>query len=97
MTNQCELEGISKCDSMEGEACDMPEKLLALADEAWNEVMKEKIKTAIQKSCGVKMDKLANLVAETNKAKWAHEIQGKVNCDAYKQSLLALFREDNGK
>jgi hypothetical protein len=38
--------------------------------------LKEKIKAEIGQSCGDEMDKLAKLVAETNKAKWAHNYQG---------------------
>jgi hypothetical protein len=52
----------------------MPEKLLALADEAWSQLLKEKIKTEISKSCAESIDKLAKLVAETNMAKWAYTI-----------------------
>lgn len=73
--------------------CDMPGKLLALADEAWHELLKEKIKVEIAQSCGDGMDKLAKLVADTNKAKWAHTIKGKVKCDEYQKKLKEFFSE----
>lgn len=71
----------------------MPERLLALADETWMELLKEKIKAEISKSCGDGMEKLAKLVSETDKAKWAHTIKGKVKSDEYKNKLKDLFSE----
>lgn len=76
------------------ECCDFPEKLLDLADEAWLEVVKEKIKKEIEASCGEKLNKLAKLVAETNKTKWSAKIAGKQQCQEYKQNLLKLFTEE---
>ena len=76
--------------------CPMPEKLLALADEAWHDLLKEKIKDQISNSCGDNMDKLAKLVAETNKEKWAHTVKGKVKCSEYKDKLKDLFVEGSG-
>lgn len=94
MTEQCQTGSTCTTKNATGEcSCDMPEKLLALADEAWSELLKEKIKAEISKSCGEGMDKLAKLVAETNKAKWAHTIQGKVKCNEYKDKLKAIFSE----
>ena len=92
MTEKCNIEGTCTTEAT-GDCCDMAEKLLVIGDEAWNELLKEKIKAEIEKSCGAGMDKLANLIATTNKAKWTHEIQGKVKCEEYKQNLKALFTE----
>jgi hypothetical protein len=76
------------------ECCEIPEKLLCLADEAWKEVLKDKIKQEIEKSSGPKLSALAKLVAETNQRRWTHLIEGKQKCDEYKQqvkeALLAL-------
>jgi len=69
----------------------MSEKLLALADAAWCELMKEKIKKEIEASCGEQMSKVAKLVAETNKAKWAAKISAKQHCQEYRTNLLSLF------
>lgn len=92
MSDQCHSETTCPTKNVTDDCtCNMPEKLLALADEAWNELLKEKIKEEISKSCGESMDKLAKLVAETNKAKWTHTIKGKVRCREYKDKLKALF------
>lgn len=57
-------------------------------------MLKEKIKAEISKSSADCMDKLAKLVVETNKAKWAHTIKGKVKCDEYKNKIKDIFTED---
>lgn len=94
MSEQCQTDTTCTTKAAHSDSCcDMPEKLLALADEAWHELLKEKIKAEITKSCGDSMDRLAKLVTETNKAKWAHTIQGKVKCDEYKNKLKAFFSE----
>lgn len=80
----------------DSECCNMPEKLLCLADEAWKEVVKDKIKQEIEKTAGAKLDALAKLVAETNHKKWTHLIEGKQKCDQFKdqvkEALLSLSK-----
>jgi hypothetical protein len=71
--------------------CDMPEKLLQLADEAWMEVLKEKIKKQIADTSGEKLDEIARLVTETNCAKWQNMIAGKVQCEEYKANLKKMM------
>lgn len=78
----------------EEECCNLHERLLDLADEAWLEVVKEKIKKEIEASCGDKLNKVAKLVAETNKAKWGAKISAKQHCKEYQQNLLQLFTAD---
>ncbi len=80
-----------KSDSDCGCGCDMHEKLLLLADDAWMELLKEKIKAEIDKSNGQHMDKIAKLVADTNCDKWGHMIQAKVKCNEYQDNLKALM------
>jgi hypothetical protein len=71
----------------DSECCNMPEKLLCLADEAWKEVVKEKIKKEIEKNAGAKLDALAKLVAEGNHKKWSYLIEGKQQCDQFKDQV----------
>jgi hypothetical protein len=77
------------------EHCDMSEKLLHLADEAWMELLKEKIKKEIEASCGEQMNKVAKLVSETNKAKWSHKMAAKQGCHEYRHNLMALFSSEH--
>lgn len=87
--DSCSTEN-AKCESTQ-ECCDMPEKLIALADEAWFEVVKDKIKKEIEMSCGEKLDKLAKIVASANGERWSHKIQAKVKCDGFKSDIKELL------
>ncbi len=69
------------------DCCDMPEKLLCLADEAWREALKEKMKEHILKNSSEHLDKIASVVTEANHKRWAHKIQGKQHCNEYGESL----------
>jgi len=94
MSHQCSTEANTKCECKTkpaGEGCSLPGKLIALADQAWEELLKEKIKAEIQKSCGDKMDEIAKLVTETNNAKWGHMIEGRVKDEEYKQAIKQLM------
>lgn len=77
------------------EHCDMPDKLLQLADQAWMELLKEKIKKEIEASCGEQMNKVAKLVSETNKAKWSHKMAAKQGCHEYRHNLMSLFSSEH--
>ena len=50
------------------------EQLLKLADEAWMEVIKEKIKEEIRQHNGEHIDQLAKLVSEMNHKRWTDKI-----------------------
>ncbi|HNB23492.1 MAG TPA: hypothetical protein PKZ32_13810 [Candidatus Melainabacteria bacterium] len=73
------------------QCCNLHEKLLCLADEAWKEVLKDKIKKEIEKSAGAKLDALAQIVAGANHQKWTHMIEGKQKCDEYKNQIKEAF------
>jgi len=95
MSNACDVTKetctASAVSTAGAECCDIPEKLLCLADEAWKEVLKEKIKQEIEKSSGPKLSALAKLVAETNQRRWSHLIEGRQKCDEYKQQVKEVL------
>jgi hypothetical protein len=94
MSNACDATNADCSEpkaAASAECCDMPEKLLCLADEAWREVLKEKIKAEIEKTSGAKLGALAKLAAETNHRRWSHLIQGKQKCDEFKQQIKDLM------
>lgn len=65
--------------------------LLKLADEAWMEVLKEKIKDDIRKKSSEHLDKLAQLVSATNHQRWK-EIMCKKDCvDEFERKLKELM------
>ena len=49
-------------------------QLLEIADEAWMEVLAEKIKAQVEQSNGSQLDQLAKLVGESNKERWKHKL-----------------------
>jgi hypothetical protein len=73
------------------EGCCCAEKFLAIADEAWREVLKDKIKAKILAKKGEHMEQLAELIATINSEKWKHKISARLKCDDYKEKLKEFF------
>jgi hypothetical protein len=69
------------------EGCKCAEKFLEIADEAWKEVLKEKIKAKILTHKGEHMEKLAEIIAKANGEKWKHIISAKTKSNEFKDSL----------
>jgi len=70
------------------------DELLALADEAWMEVLKEKIKDQIRSTSSGHLDALAKLVSESNHNRWKHKMEGKSNTEDFETSLQKLLHKD---
>lgn len=75
----------------EHECCDLNEKMFCLADEAWKELLMEKIKQEIEKLSGEKLNEVAKAVAEANHKRWHHMMEGKQKCCEFKQHLKDLL------
>lgn len=73
------------------EGCHCAEKFLEIADEAWKEVLKEKIKAKIIAKKGEDIEKLAEIIAKANGEKWKHKISAKTKCNEFKDSLKEFF------
>ena len=73
--------------------CHCAEKFLEIADEAWVEVLKEKIKEKILTHKGEHMEKLATIIAKANGDKWKNKISSKTNCNDFKETLKEFLRE----
>lgn len=69
-------------------------KLLALADEAWLEVLKERIKDIIA-SHDSKIEEMAQIIAQANRERWHDKIDQKLNKDEYLTRLEALLHRQN--
>lgn len=74
-----------------GEECNMSEKLLSMADEAWLEVIKDKMKDEIEKSCGDKLSKVAAFVTKANGEKWKSIMASKSKCEEFKAKVEELL------
>lgn len=66
------------------------EKLLAIADQAWMEVLKEKIKENI-KSNNQHMDELARMISEANHERWKKKMDAKKCCGNFEEKLNHFF------
>ena len=70
------------------------DQLLALADEAWMELIKDQMKEEIKKHSGKHIAQMAQLVAKSNHARWTHKLNEKKNHQMYEDELNNLiFRQ----
>lgn len=74
-----------------GCGCSCSEKFLQLADEAWAEVLKDKIKQKIIEHKGSHMDKLAEMIAKANGERWKNKISSKTKSNEFKDELKSFF------
>lgn len=73
------------------ESCDFSSQLLEMADEAWMELLHEKIKANIAASNGQQLDQLAKLVSDTNNARWKGKLGAKKGCADFKDKVNDFF------
>jgi hypothetical protein len=74
------------------EECGFAHELLDLADQAWMEVLKERIKEEIKKNRGDHIEELAKVVTETNRDRWKNKMTKKQNCEQFGEKLKQIFR-----
>jgi hypothetical protein len=70
---------------------DFAHQLLEMADEAWMEILKDKIKSKILESSGAHLDQLAKLVSDSNKERWKHKIAGNAVANDYRDKFSEFF------
>lgn len=63
------------------------DELLQLADSAWMEVLKEKIKDEIRANAGDQINQLAKLVSSANHARWKDKMQSKKDHEDFECQL----------
>jgi hypothetical protein len=73
---------------------DFAHQLIELADEAWMELLFEKLKEQIKVTNGAQMDKLAKLVSDANHNRWQHKMGLNKNAQDFKEHLQAFFGKD---
>ena len=66
---------------------DFAHELLEIADEAWMEVLRCKIKHHIENTSGKHLDQLAQLVVESNRSRWKHKIGAQRACSEYEEKV----------
>lgn len=85
--SQC---GCKKSDCSKGEGCNYAAKFLELADQAWMDVLKEKIKENIRQN-SPHLDELAKVISEANHERWKHKMEEKSCCGGYEEKLKKFF------
>jgi len=61
--------------------------MMGLADEAWEELMKDKMKLALQKAKGEKMDKVAQIAVEGCIAYWSNKMKEESSWTEFEEKL----------
>ena len=89
-TGKCESESKKKqCHHNSG--CEMTDGMLRLADEAWEELVKEKMKKIFEEHNGEKMNKVAQASVEAATAFWQTKMEGMSRCHESKEKIKAAF------
>jgi ABC-type Zn2+ transport system substrate-binding protein/surface adhesin len=65
--------------------------LLCLADEAWEDVLIEKIKQEILKNSGDHLSELAKLIASANSERWRTKMSAGANCENFMTQLKTMM------
>lgn len=96
--HECSDEESSCHHGKESECChaDFAHELLCLADQAWMELLKEKIKQRILATNGGHLDQLAEAVADSNNARWKHKLGLMRSQREFKDKLENLFSCQSG-
>jgi hypothetical protein len=66
---------------------------LELANEAWEETLKDKIKDYILKTQNERMTKLAKIIAEGNSHFWKNKMDKKHGCMEFQEELCQFFSQ----
>lgn len=67
------------------------DQLFKLADDAWMELLKEKIKEEIRLNGGEQIAQLAKLVSTANHARWKDKMQTKKDHEEFENNLKAAM------
>ena len=90
--NTCETKsGSTKDNSCQSSGCEMTDKLVHLAERAWEELLIEKMKVLLQEHNGARMDRVAKATVEVTNAYWEHKMAAKSGCQEAKQKIAQAF------
>jgi DNA-binding ferritin-like protein (Dps family) len=69
------------------------DQLIHVADEAWMDLLKEKMKKQIEAQTGKHMDELAKIVTEENEKRWKNKMTDKNFCDEYRDKINEYYKK----
>jgi hypothetical protein len=67
--------------------CEVTNGMMKLANEAWGELLKEKMKKVYDKKNGEHMNKLAEVLVDTCTAYWHGKMQEKAKCAEFTEKI----------
>lgn len=73
----------------EDESCS--KAFLHIADEAWMEVLKAKIKEQIIATSGPHLNELAKIISEANQERWKNKMASKKGCKEFEEKICKFF------
>ena len=78
-TNTCEPQSKSCSSKIEcsSSGCQMTDKMLKMAEEAWGMAMKEKMKKQFENVAAEKLDKMATSVVQASMTYWQNKMKSK--------------------
>ena len=82
-----------KCDkgSCHNTGCGMTDMMLRLADQSWEELIKEKMKKIFEENNGEKMDKIAQSCVASVNTLWQNKMAGMQGKEEAKQKIGQSF------
>jgi hypothetical protein len=86
----CQCHQCDCCSSHDNKA-QFEEYFLDVADHAWEEVLKDKIKEYILSTQEDRMTELAKIVAEGNNQRWRNKMEKKRSCSDFHEKLCSFF------
>jgi hypothetical protein len=92
----CQNCGHCGCSCHQHEHQDFSHQLLEMADEAWMDLLQEKIKKQIEASSGARLDQLAKLVADSNKERWKNKMGTQNATEEFKDKVSDYFSHHEG-
>ena len=72
---------------------DKGKMMMGLANEAWSELMMDKMKAAFEKAKGQKMDKVAHISVEACMAYWANKMKSKEAWAEFNEKLMQAMSQ----
>jgi len=94
----CETDGSSNCKSSDGcnlnSGCSMSDEIFSIANEAWRELLKEKMKKEFEKQRGEKMNGIAVVGVEGAMNYWQNMMAGKGATQEFQEKLKQAFMKE---
>ena len=83
----CGCENSCSCESCGEESVSHSKMMMDLANDAWEELMMEKMKSSYEKAVGDKMNKAAQVCVEACIAYWGQKMKGEASWAEFEEKL----------